>query len=105
MLATNFNVLRRFAILSARTAGSSSRGHAGGRFSDAQKNLLVLVTCRAGSWADPNRGRYFPNPVSETTCGLPPPSSVMLKLAVRYPLTLGVKVTVIVQDPPGGMGL
>jgi len=48
---------------------------------------------------------YLPMPVSVTVCGLLPPSSATFKVAVRDPLTLGVKVTVTVQDPPGGMGL
>ena len=46
---------------------------------------------------------YEPFPVRATFCGLPPPSSVMLSVAARNPLADGVKVTVMVHEPPGGI--
>ncbi len=63
------------------------------------------ITClyhRQRSFLLPARGLtrlffYVPVPVSETLCGLPPPLSPMLSVAVRRPLAVGVKVTVIVQ--------
>ena len=41
-----------------------------------------------------------PVPVRFTLCGLPAASSVMVTAAVRVPLALGVKVTLIVQLEP-----
>src|SRR5437762_11939129 len=48
----------------------------------------------------PGRGAG-PFPVRLTVCGLPPPLSVMVKVPVRAPATVGVNVTLIVQvfDP------
>jgi len=42
----------------------------------------------------------FPVPVSETLCGLLAASSVTLRLPVRLPLAVGVKVTLAVQLSP-----
>ena len=39
-------------------------------------------------------------PLSATVCGLPVALSVMLTLALRLPLALGVKVTLMVQEAP-----
>jgi hypothetical protein len=41
-------------------------------------------------------------PVKGTIWGLPMPLSVMLMSAIRVPAAVGVKVTLIVQLPPGG---
>src|SRR5467141_1012164 len=41
---------------------------------------------------------YWPVPLKGTLCGLPPPSSLTDKLAVRVPVIVGVKVTLIVHD-------
>jgi hypothetical protein len=38
-----------------------------------------------------------PVPLSETVCGLPDALSVTLKAALRVPLAVGLKVTLIVQ--------
>ena len=43
-----------------------------------------------------------PVPLSVTDCGLSPALSLMLTLALRAPVTLGVKVTLIVQLLPAG---
>ena len=43
---------------------------------------------------------YCPVPVSETFCGLPPPVSAKLTLAVNAPLSVGVKTTFTVQLAP-----
>jgi hypothetical protein len=40
---------------------------------------------------------YCPVPDREAVCGLPPPSSATETLAVRSPVAVGVKVTLIVQ--------
>ena len=45
---------------------------------------------------------YVPVPVKLTFCGLPPPLSPILTLAVRDPLAKGVNVTVIKQLSPAG---
>lgn len=42
----------------------------------------------------------MPVPVSETVCGLPAAPSVTLTLAVRVPLAVGVKVTLIEHEAP-----
>ena len=41
-----------------------------------------------------------PVPVRATECGLPPALSVMLTLALRVPVAVGVKVTLMVQVLP-----
>lgn len=43
-----------------------------------------------------------PTPVSETDCGLFEALSVRVTAAVRVPVVIGVKVTLIVQLPPTG---
>src|SRR5581483_4069734 len=43
---------------------------------------------------------YWPVPVRLTNCGLPPPLSAIETEALRAPIAVGVKVTVIVQLPP-----
>ena|SRR5690242_16625696 len=40
-------------------------------------------------------------PVSETICGLPVASSVIVMLPVRVPAAVGVKATLNVHDAPG----
>jgi len=46
-------------------------------------------------------GGVMPFPVNETACGLPPPSSLTKREAVRIPSAPGVKITLIVQVVPG----
>ena len=41
-----------------------------------------------------------PTPLRETACGLPLALSVILTVAVRWPVVVGVKVTLIVQFAP-----
>jgi len=43
--------------------------------------------------------KSVPVPVSETLCGLPGALSVMLTLAARFPVAVGVNVTLIAQSP------
>src|SRR3989442_1437922 len=43
----------------------------------------------------------IPVPASDTNCGLPGASSVMVTVAVRAPVAAGVKLTLIVQLAPG----
>jgi hypothetical protein len=43
----------------------------------------------------------FPNPLKATVCGVPGPSSFTFSVAVLVPGPLGVKVTFMVQVPPG----
>lgn len=47
-----------------------------------------------------HRATYCPVPVSPTLCGLLEALSVTFTFALRVPVACGVKVTVIVQDPP-----
>ena len=50
---------------------------------------------------------YVPFPLSFTTCGLPPPSSLRVRLAVNpVPTAVGANCTVMVQEevPPAGTG-
>ena len=42
-------------------------------------------------------------PVSKSLCGLPSALSVMVMAPVRVPVAVGVKVTLSVQKPAGGM--
>src|SRR5580704_12413158 len=46
------------------------------------------------------REKSVPVPVSETLCGLPELLSVMVMLAARFPVAVGVKVTLIVHFAP-----
>jgi hypothetical protein len=46
-----------------------------------------------------------PVPLSETFCGLPAALSVKLRAAVRVPLAVGLKVTLIVQLAPAASEL
>src|SRR2546428_3945739 len=46
-------------------------------------------------------GGVTPVPVSDTDCGLPGASSVMVTVAGRPPMAAGVKLTLIVQLAPG----
>ena len=51
----------------------------------------------------PQLQMYFtdaPMPDKPTSCGLPPPLSLIDKSAPRDPVAAGLKVTVIVHDPP-----
>src|SRR2546427_130857 len=45
--------------------------------------------------------RAMPVPASDTDCGLPGASSVMVTVAVRAPVAAGVKLMLIVQLAPG----
>ena len=47
----------------------------------------------------------LPVPLSATVCGLPLALSVILTLALRVPVAVGVKVTLIVQVAPAAMVL
>lgn len=47
-----------------------------------------------------DRNTVVPVPVKGTVCGLPPPVSLMETVALRVPLAVGVKVTLIVQLAP-----
>src|SRR3989449_4316436 len=46
-------------------------------------------------------GGVTPVPASDTDCGLPGASSVMVTVAVRAPVAAGVKLMLIVQLAPG----
>jgi hypothetical protein len=65
------------------------------------KSVPVTVSVKAGPTAvavdgerDVTVGKF---PLRLTVCGLPPASSVMVRLPVRDPVTEGVKVTSMVQ--------
>lgn len=49
------------------------------------------------------REKSAPMPVSASVCGLPAALSAMLRLAVRLPEPVGMKVTLIVQELPAEM--
>jgi hypothetical protein len=44
---------------------------------------------------------HLPVPTKLTVCGLPPPSSLTLSVAVRRPEAVGAKITLMVQLCPG----
>jgi hypothetical protein len=46
------------------------------------------------------REKSVPVPVNETLCGLPDVLSVIVMLAARFPVAVGVKVTLIVHFAP-----
>ena len=48
---------------------------------------------------------HVPKPLKPTFCGLPPPLSVMPRVALRLPVAFGAKVTVMVHEPAGDIGL
>src|SRR3989441_225133 len=58
----------------------------------ASKARLVGAKVPAGA---------IPVPASDTDCGLPGASSVMVTVAVRAPVAAGVKLMLIVQLAPG----
>jgi hypothetical protein len=43
---------------------------------------------------------YCPTPVSDAVCGLPPPLSATLRIALRVPVAVGLNRTLTVQTPP-----
>ena len=45
-------------------------------------------------------GAPVPLPLTVTDCGLPPALSVMLTVALRVPIAVGVKLTLMVQVLP-----
>jgi len=62
------------------------------------------LRCAAAPSLDHPQGNdisYVPVPVKVTPCGLPPPLSLTPTAAVRFPVTVGLNVTVIVHCPPG----
>jgi hypothetical protein len=46
-----------------------------------------------------------PVPVSATLCGLPVALSVMVRVPVAFPITVGAKLTLITQDWPAGTNM
>src|SRR5437899_7366918 len=83
------------------------------RFSGASPLLVSVTFCAAlvvPTRCSPNAllvaesvavGGVTPVPVSNTDCGLPGASSVMVTVAVRAPVAAGVKLMLNVQLAPG----
>jgi hypothetical protein len=61
---------------------------------------LPTVTIPKDSESGETVSAVVPVPLSETVCGLPMPSSVTLRVALRLPVQPGVNVTVMVQLAP-----
>src|SRR5947208_940000 len=67
---------------------------------------LVVETCRlanarlVGLSVTAGAGGSVPVPLKTTLCGLPLALSVMFRLAVRLPVAVGVKLTLMVQLAP-----
>jgi hypothetical protein len=69
--------------------------------------LLVPIGCNANVKPSTERlalGDVVPVPVSDTTCGLLPALSTKVTVPTAPPAVVGLKVTLIVQSPPGAMG-
>ena len=57
---------------------------------------LKLVGLRSTAGAD----AVVPEPLKATDCGLPEALSMKVRLALRLPVAVGVKVTLMVQEAP-----
>ncbi len=67
--------------------------------------LVVNTTCvrNVRLVGDNFTAGLTPTPARETDCGLPLALSEMMRLAVRVPVALGLKVTLIVHAAPGAI--
>ena len=70
---------------------------AAAQFANAYHPHPLRCTCSSGCL---QRESYIPVPVRGTTCGLPPPSSLINTDPLRAPVAVGLKVTMIVQESP-----